>query len=70
MLAGIGIVFGLAGAAVAMRLMASLLFEVSPVDPVTYSVMTLTIVMVACVACYLPSRRAASVEPVHALRGE
>jgi ABC-type antimicrobial peptide transport system permease subunit len=69
-LAGIGIVFGLAGAAVAMRLMASLLFEVSPVDPVTYSVMTLTIVMVACVACYLPSRRAASVEPVHALRGE
>jgi predicted permease len=70
LLAGIGITFGLAGAAGAMRLMASLLFQVSPVDPATYGVMTLTIVLVACIACYLPSRRAASVEPVHALRAD
>jgi predicted permease len=69
-LAGIGIGFGLAGAFVSMRLMASLLFNVSPVDPVTYGTMTLAIVAVAWIACYLPSRRAASVEPVHALRAD
>jgi len=53
-----------------MRLMSSLLFDVSPVDPITYGSITALIAVIAYVACYLPSRRAASVEPVNALRAE
>jgi predicted permease len=69
-LTGIGIVFGLAGSFFAARLMASLLFQVKPVDPVTYATIPLVIAAVAWLACYLPSRRAATVDPVHALRAE
>jgi ABC-type lipoprotein release transport system permease subunit len=54
----------------AMRFMSSLLFNVSPIDPGTYVVMTAVILGVAWLACYLPSRRAAAVEPVTALRAE
>jgi ABC-type lipoprotein release transport system permease subunit len=50
--------------------MSSLLFHVSPVDPLTYSAITAVIVIISYIACYLPSRRAASVEPVNALRAE
>jgi ABC-type lipoprotein release transport system permease subunit len=53
-----------------MRLMSSILFNVSPVDPITYIVITLGVVATAYLACYLPSRRAATVDPVHALRAE
>ena len=53
-----------------MRLMSSLLFKVSPVDPVTYGAVTLAVVLTAYLACYLPSRRAATVDPVDALRAE
>ena len=53
-----------------MRLMSSLLFNVSPIDPLTYGLITTGTVIVSWVACYLPSRRAASVEPVNALRFE
>ncbi|MGB9402611.1 MAG: ABC transporter permease [Candidatus Acidiferrales bacterium] len=70
LLTGIGIVCGLAGAFAAMRLMSSLLFNVSPADPVTYVLVTIGIVATAYVACYLPSRRAATVDPVDALRAE
>ncbi len=66
----IGIGCGLVGAFATMRLMSSLLFDVSPVDPITYATMTVAIVVVACLACYLPSRRAATVDPVDALRAE
>ncbi len=69
-LTGIGIVCGLVGAFAAMRLMSSLLFNVSPVDPITYTAMTVGIIAVAWLACYLPSRRAATVDPVDALRAE
>lgn len=69
-LTGIGVVLGLACAFVIMRFMASLLFKVSPVDPWTYSVATVSIVVIASLACYLPSRRAAIVDPVNALRAE
>ena len=65
-----GVVLGLATAFMAMRLMSSLLFNVSPVDPGTYMGMTAVILAVAWLACYLPSRRAAAVEPVSALRAE
>src|SRR6202167_3640751 len=69
-LAGVGIVCGLAAAFAVMRLMSSLLFKVSPVDPVTYGAVSLAVVLTAYLACYLPSRRAATVDPVDALRAE
>ena len=70
LLTSIGIVCGLAGAFAVMRLMSSLLFNVSPVDPITYAAVTVGVVATAYVACYLPSRRAATVDPVDALRAE
>jgi predicted lysophospholipase L1 biosynthesis ABC-type transport system permease subunit len=70
LLTGIGIACGLVVAFVAMRLMASLLFHVSPIDPVTYLGMTIGVIVTGYLACYLPSRRAASVDPAEALRAE
>jgi predicted permease len=69
-LTGVGILCGLMTAFGVMRLMSSLLFNVSPVDPVTYAAVTLGVVVTAYLACYLPSRRAAGVDPVDALRAE
>jgi predicted permease len=69
-LTGIGAAFGLVAAAIVMRLMSSLLFHVNPVDPVTYAAVTLGLVFTAFIASYLPSRRAATVDPVEALRAE
>jgi len=69
-LTGVGVAFGLVASFITMRLMSSLLFDVSPVDPITYGSITALIAVIAYVACYLPSRRAASVEPVNALRAE
>jgi predicted permease len=69
-LTGIGAACGLLVAFVSMRLMSSLLFNVSPVDPITYAAITAAVFAAACLACYLPSRRAATVEPVNALRAE
>jgi predicted permease len=69
-LTGIGIACGLVVAFISMRLMSSILFHVSPVDPITYILITLGVIATAYVACYLPSRRAATVDPVHALRAE
>lgn len=70
LLTGIGVAFGLVAAFIVMRLMSSLLFHVSPVDPVTYSAVTLGLLLTAFIASYLPSRRAATVDPVDALRAE
>ncbi|HKS83832.1 MAG TPA: ABC transporter permease [Candidatus Acidoferrales bacterium] len=69
-LAAVGVVFGLSASVALMRLMSSLLFEVKPVDPVTYAVVTLCLVATAALASWLPSRRAAAVDPVEALRAE
>jgi predicted permease len=66
----IGAACGLVTAFVTMRLMSSILFNVSPVDPITYATITIGVVAVAYLACYLPSRRAATVEPMLALRAE
>ena len=70
LLTGIGAACGLVIAFVTMRLMSSILFNVSPVDPLTYGCITAGVVAVSLFACYLPSRRAASVNPVNALRSE
>ena len=69
-LTGIGLGCGLVLAFVAMRLMSSLLFGVSPVDPITYITITACVLVTAYLACYLPARRAATVNPVNALRAE
>ena len=69
-LTGIGVVCGLAAAIVLMRLMSSLLFKVSPVDPLTYSAVSIGLVFTAFLASYLPSRRTSAIDPVEALRAE
>ncbi|HTV82809.1 MAG TPA: ABC transporter permease [Acidobacteriaceae bacterium] len=70
LLTGIGIGCGLVVALAAMRLMQSLLFGVSPYDPLTYAAITMAIFATAWLACWLPSRRALAVDPVNALRAE
>jgi putative ABC transport system permease protein len=67
-MAVIGITIGLAGAAGLTRLLSALLFEVSPTDPVTFAGVAAGLLAVALLACYLPARRAAGVDPVTALR--
>jgi predicted permease len=70
LLTGIGVVCGLVAAFASMRLMSSLLFNVSPVDPATYVSITACVLVTAYLACYFPSRRAATIDPVDALRAE
>jgi putative ABC transport system permease protein len=69
-LAGIGIVVGVAVAAGLTRLMASLLFQVSPLDVMTYVGVSVVLAAAAVLASYLPARRAAALDPVQALRAE
>jgi predicted permease len=70
LLTGIGVACGLIVAVFLMRLMATLLFHVSPMDPVTYGAVSVGLVATAWLASYVPSRRAATVDPVDALRAE
>jgi predicted permease len=69
-LAGVGIAIGLIATVGLTRLMSTLLFGVDPVDPVTYAIVSVALVTVALLASYVPSRRAARVDPVEALRAE
>lgn len=69
-LTGIGVVLGLGAAAVLMRLMKSILFGVSPLDPLTYAMVPCILVLAATLASYLPAHRAAMLNPVEALRSE
>ena len=70
LLTGIGVGCGLVAAVLLMRLMSSLLFNVNPVDPVTYGAVSIGLVFTAWLASYVPSRRAATIDPVDALRAE
>jgi ABC-type antimicrobial peptide transport system permease subunit len=67
-LVGIGVVLGLLGGFALANMVASLLFGVSPGDPLTYGGVTAALVAVAALASYLPARRAVSVDPINALR--
>jgi len=69
-LAAAGLAIGLAGSLALTRLLSSLLFGISPRDPVTLAVVAAILATVALVACYIPARRAASIDPNIALRYE
>jgi predicted permease len=69
-LAGAGIVLGLIGAIGVTQLLRSLLFGVGPADPLTFIAVPLLLVVAALLACWLPARRAAQVDPMEALRTE
>ena len=69
-LAGVGVAAGLTAAAGLTRLMKSVLFGISPVDPLTYTVVPLVLVAATVLASYLPARRAAAVDPADTLRVE
>jgi ABC-type antimicrobial peptide transport system permease subunit len=69
-LAAIGIAVGSLAALGLMRLMASLLFGVKPIDPLTYAAVALALAAAAVIASYIPATRATKVDPVDALRAE
>jgi putative ABC transport system permease protein len=69
-LALLGIAIGIVGAFAATRLLASMLYGVAPTDPVTFTGVAALLVAVALLACWLPARRAARVDPNVALRSE
>jgi putative ABC transport system permease protein len=64
----IGVLFGLAAAVSGVRLLSAFLYGVSPYDPLTFGAVPVAILIVAAVACLVPARRAAKVDPLTALR--
>ena len=66
----IGIVFGLLGAVAISRLLAAVLIDLSPFDPLAFGGVAVFLSVVALLACYLPARRATKADPLTALRCE
>jgi ABC-type antimicrobial peptide transport system permease subunit len=66
----LGVALGLIGASALTRWMSGLLFGVSPTDPLTFASVTLLLVIVAALACYLPARRATKADLLASLRHE
>jgi putative ABC transport system permease protein len=66
----VGVLLGLGASFALMRVMKSLLFGVTERDPLTFVVITLTLMLTALLACYIPARRATKVDPLEALRTE
>ena len=65
-----GLVVGMAGAVVATRSIAGLLFGVPSTDPATYSAVIGVLLLSGLLACWIPARRAARIDPLEALRQE
>ncbi len=70
LLTAVGVAVGIGTAAALTQFMKSLLFNISPLDPVTYATVPLVLAAAAAFASYLPARRAAAIDPVEALRAE
>jgi len=66
----LGVAIGFLAALALTRVMASMLFGVSPNDPLTFAGVALLLALVAAAACYIPARRATRVDPMLALRHE
>jgi predicted permease len=69
-LVGVGVIAGLAAALIGSRMLRSMLFQVSPIDPLTLAGVCVLLLAIATVAGYLPARRAARIDPIEALRAE
>ncbi|MFC1640327.1 FtsX-like permease family protein [Gemmatimonadota bacterium] len=69
-LSGVGVLCGLGAAIGLTRLMGALLYGVDPVDPMTFGVVAVSLTAVALVASYVPAAKAASIDPVEAMRNE
>jgi predicted permease len=70
MLAGVGVAIGLIGAAAMSRAFSALLYEVSPIDPLSLIAAAGALIAMAALACFLPARRASQIDPMVALRTE
>ncbi len=66
----VGVAIGLAGALALARLVATMLFDVTPFDPASYAATAIVLLAIAALACYIPARRAMRVDPIAALRQE
>ena len=67
-LATVGIAVGILGAFALTRLLSTLLYSVTPTDPVTFTTAPAILLVVAALACWIPARRAARIDPMQALR--
>jgi putative ABC transport system permease protein len=70
LMAGIGIGVGVIASLVLTRYLSSLLFGIGTTDPITFGAISLLLVLVALLACYIPARRGLKVDPIRALRYE
>jgi putative ABC transport system permease protein len=66
----VGLVIGIGLAVAGLRGISGMLFEIPAVDPATYVAISFLLLFVAGIACYLPARRAARIDPMEALRAE
>ena len=67
-LIGVGLLLGVVGSLALVRFMRAVLFEVEPTDPVTFLAVAIMVVSVASAACFIPARRAVTIDPMSALR--
>ena len=69
-LTGVGVLLGLAGAFALTQTIRTMLYGVAPTDTLTFVLVPILLVVVSLIACWLPARRAAKVDPMVALRAE